>query len=66
VVASSDIAVLVGVENGEYATKDYRVVYGHSLLLYNTLLHKFVWPCMGPFRLNRNFSEEDLIFDLCY
>jgi len=29
----------------------YRIVYGHSLLLYNTLLRIFVWPCMGPFIL---------------
>jgi len=26
----------------------YRIVYEHSLLLHNTLLRKFVWPCMGP------------------
>jgi hypothetical protein len=29
-------------------TQTYRVVYGHSLL-YNTLLRKFVSPCLGPF-----------------
>jgi len=28
----------------------YRTVYGHSLL-YNTLLRKFIWPCMGPLSL---------------
>ena len=32
----------------------YRIVYRHSLLLYNTLLYntllrKFVWPCIAPF-----------------
>jgi len=26
----------------------YRIAYGHSLLLYITLLRKFVWLCMGP------------------
>jgi len=36
----------------------YCIVYGHSVLSYNTLLCKFVWPCTGPFRNTFTFYTK--------
>jgi len=46
-VSFEHVFIMTFVKRLKFA-QNYRVVHGHSLLLYNTLLRKFVWPRMGP------------------